>query len=181
MNDLRSKQLPATTSSRHRVGVSYELRALVALHQAAAQTAAAAGVAAVELPQGYALVPVTPLAADRLGGAAKPPGSGVRGLSSGVEALARKVSHTSPIAYLEAEMFGGTGTQAMVVWRHGELSLGPVITQFRWPPPDPAANQQWALNHALRELGVDRGSAFDEFDALNLGMHRRTQDWHTAS
>jgi hypothetical protein len=29
-------------------------------------------------------------------------------------------------------------------------------------------------------LGVDRGEAFDEFDALNLGQHRRTEDWQAA-
>jgi len=30
-------------------------------------------------------------------------------LSAGVEALANKVSHTGPIAYLETDVFGGTG------------------------------------------------------------------------
>jgi hypothetical protein len=40
---------------------------------------------------------------------------------------------------------------------------------------------QWAFNQALRELGVDRGNAFDEFDAVNLGMHRHTSDWQIAN
>ncbi len=42
---------------------------------------------------------------------------------------------------------------------------------------DPASSPQGAFNQALRQLGVDRGEAFDEFDALNLGKHRHTEDW----
>jgi hypothetical protein len=38
--------------------VSYELRALAGLHEVAARAAAEAGIAAVELPQGYGLVPI---------------------------------------------------------------------------------------------------------------------------
>jgi hypothetical protein len=41
---------------------------------------------------------------------------------------------------------------------------------------DPASSPQGAFNQALRQLGVDRGEAFDEFDALNLGKHRHTED-----
>jgi hypothetical protein len=156
----------------------YELHALVGLHQVAAQAADEAGIAVVELPQGYGLVPITAEVFDALGGGpAKPIGNAFRLLSSGVESLARKVSHAGPTAYLEAEMFGGTGTQAMVGWRDGEIWLGPVTTEFGWPPSDPASSPHWAFNYALRELGVDRDEAFDEFDALNLGKHRRTEYW----
>jgi len=161
--------------------MSYELRALAGLYQVTAQAAAEAGIAAVELPQGYGLVPITSQVCDRLGGGtAKPFGDTFWFLSSGVEALARNVSRTGPIAYLEAEMFGGTGTQAMVAWRDGGVWLGPAATEFRWPPPDPASNPQWAFNQALRYLGVDRGAGIDEFDALNLGKHRHTVDWQTS-
>ena len=158
--------------------MSYELRALAGLHEVAAQAAGEAGVTAVELPQGYALVPVTPRVFDGLGGAGSSPfGDTFRFLSSGLEALARRVSHASPIAYLEADMFGGTGTQAMVAWRDGEVWAGPAATEFGWPPPNPASSPQWAFNQALRALGVDRGEAFHEFDALNLGRHRHTENW----
>jgi hypothetical protein len=77
-------------------------------------------------------------------------------------------------------MSGGTGTQAMVVWRQGEVWLGPAATKFGWPPPDPASGPRWPFNQALRELGVARGEAFDEFDALSLGRHRHTEDWQAA-
>jgi hypothetical protein len=162
--------------------VSYELRALAGLHEVAAHAADEAGIAEVELPQGYGLVPITPHVFGRLGGGTgKPFGDTFWFLSSGIEALARRVSHRGPIAYLEAEMFGGTGTQAMVVWRHGEVWLGPATTEFEWPPPDPASNPQWAFNQALRKLGVTRGEAFDEFDTLNLGRHRQTEDWQVTA
>ena len=161
--------------------MSYELRALIGLYEVAARAAGEAGIAVVELPQGYGLVPITPEVIDRLGGgAAKPFSDAFWFLSSAVEALARKVSRSGPIAYLEAEFFGGTGTQAMMVWRDGEVWLGPASTEFRWPPPAPVSNPQWVFNRALRGLGVDRGEAFDEFDALNLGQHRHTEDWQTA-
>jgi hypothetical protein len=158
--------------------VSYELRALVALHAVTAQAAGEAGIAAVELPQGYGLLPITQEVSGRLGGGAgKPFGDAFWFLSPGVEALGRRVSRTGPVAYLEAEMFGGTGTQAMVLWRDGEVWLGPATTQFGWPPPDRSSSPQWAFNLALRKLGVDRGDAFDQFDALDLGRHRRTEGW----
>jgi hypothetical protein len=40
-----------------------------------------------------------------------------------------------------------------------------------------AVNSQWAFNRALRTLGVIRGEEIDEFDAVNLGTHRHTEDW----
>lgn len=170
--------LPAARARRHRIRVSYELRALAGLREVAAQAAEEAGAAAVELPQGYALVPITARVFDRLGGGqGKPFGDTFLFLSSSIEALARRVSRTSPIAYLEAELFGGAGTQATVVWRDGEVWAGPAVTEFGWHPPDPASSPQWAFNQALRNLGVDRGDAFDEFDALSLGQHRHTEQW----
>jgi hypothetical protein len=42
---------------------------------------------------------------------------------------------------------------------------------------EPSNRVQWPLNRALRELGVARGEAFDEFDAVGLGKHRHTEDW----
>ena len=158
--------------------MSYELSALAGSREVAAQAAGLAGAAQVELSQGYGLVLITPEVLDRLGGG----GGNAFGttfwyLSAGIEALARRVSHTGPIAYLEAEMFGGVGTQATVVWLNGEVWLGPATTQFGWPPPDRATSPHWAFNQALRQLGVTRGAAFDEFDAVGLGRHRHTGDW----
>lgn len=148
--------------------MSYELRALVSRYDVADRAARAAGYDAVRLPQGYGLVPVTSDLFDRLGGGeVRPFGDAFWFLSSGVAALARRASTTAPVAYLEAEIFGGTGSQAMVLWRDGEVWLGPVTTQAT------------AVNQALRHLGVGRLGAADEFDALGLGRHRHTEDWLT--
>jgi hypothetical protein len=116
--------LPAGRTGGIVSGVSYELCALAGPHEVAAQTAGHAGATEVGLPQGYGLVPITPAVLARLGGTSRPFGDTFLYLSSGVGDLARRVSHTGPIAYLEAEMFGGTGTQAMVVWLHGDVWLG---------------------------------------------------------
>lgn len=161
--------------------VSYELRALAARHEVTAQAARESCSTAVELPQGYGLLPITSHMLERLDG-----DDGWRFgeifsfLSAGVEAVARRASLAGGIAYLEADIFGGTGTQAMVVWRGGEVCLGPVIREFTATAPDPPSSQHWPFNQALRELGADRGDAFDEFDALGLGRWRHTEDWLTS-
>jgi hypothetical protein len=158
--------------------VSYELRALAGEYELAAEAARGTPSTGVELPQGYGLLPVTDHMLDHLGGdAAGPFGDVFWFLSSGVDALARRISLTGGIAYLEADIFGGTGTQAVVLWRNGQVCLGPVKTEFTANAPDPSSNPQWPFNQALRELGVDRGGAFDEFDALGLGRRRHTEEW----
>jgi len=160
--------------------VSYELRALAGRCEITAQAAPEAHGTAVELPQGYGLLPITDHVLERLGGADTSPfGEVFWFLSAGVEALARRISLAGDIAYVEAEFFGGNGTQAMVLWRGGEVCLGPITAEFPATAQDPSSSPQWPFNRALRELGVDRGDAFDEFDALGLGRWRHTDEWPT--
>jgi hypothetical protein len=94
-------------------------------------------------------------------------------------AFAACVSQHGPVAYLETDYFGGEGDQASIVWAAGQVVLGPLHTSRRWlneelvgPPPG-----QRAINQALRRLGVERGAAYDEFEALELGRLRSTDDW----
>jgi hypothetical protein len=160
--------------------VSYELRALAGRYEITAQAAREVRSTAVELPQGFGLLPIPNHMPERLDGDGTWPfGEVFWFLSVGVETLARRTSLAGDIAYLEAEIFGGTGTQAMVLWRGGEVCLGPVTMEFTATAPDPSSSQQWPFNQALRELGADRGDAFDEFDALGLGRWRHTEDWLT--
>lgn len=76
-------------------------------------------------------------------------------------------SAEGPIAYVEAEFFGGAGTQASAVFKAGRLISGPIIDSN-------------AICIALAQVGVARTLSCDEFDALDLGRFRFTDDWETA-
>ena len=67
------------------------------------------------------------------------------------------------IAFVEAEYFGGAGTQAAVVFSDGKV--GAAIKAPR------------AIDGALRELGVIAVAPMDEFDTLCLGRHRQLERW----
>jgi hypothetical protein len=85
-------------------------------------------------------------------------------------------SKAGPVAYVEADYFGGTGTQAAQVWDAGEVVLGPLCKAER--ESFPAAGSP--ISQALRRLGVVKGSQFDEFEAVGLVRHRDTGDWLSA-
>jgi hypothetical protein len=144
----------------------------------------------VRLPRGFVLVPVTNEVHDlfapplwRRGRtpppSALPPYPELFELSPALAAWAREVSVDGPIAYLEADLFGGAGSHAAIVWSDGEIVLGPLRTENKWEgaefvgPP----TRENAFNRALRHLGVVPGDTEDEFDALTLGRHRSTDDW----
>ncbi|MEV6305855.1 hypothetical protein AB0M02_41015 [Actinoplanes sp. NPDC051861] len=73
-------------------------------------------------------------------------------------------SSAGPVGYVEAEYFGGVGSQRAVLWDAGELVLGPL---FEGSP----------ISQLLRRLGVEPVGDSDEFDAVGLGRHRETEDW----
>ena len=157
--------------------MSYELRALAARDDVAAQAADAIGSVLVPLAPGFGLVPVTGELLDDLSddaGRAYPDAFWF--LTAGLAERAAAVSAAGAVAYLEADIFGGTGTQAVVVWRGGQVVLGPARTTFRAG----ADHRDDAFNRALRELGVAASTTGDEFTALGLGGRRHTDDWLTA-
>lgn len=71
----------------------------------------------------------------------------------------------APIAYIEAEYFGGTGTQYAV-------SFG--IKNSR-----KIYSSQSAINLALRDIGykIHNSASHDEFEDIGLKRHRDTEDW----
>ncbi|WP_340687362.1 hypothetical protein LCL61_14860 [Amycolatopsis coloradensis] len=87
-------------------------------------------------------------------------------------ALAECSEHGA-VAYVEAEYFGGAGTQSAQVWDGGERVLGPL--HLAEGEAAPAGGSP--ISQALRRLGVVKGDHFDEFDAVGLGRHRDTRDW----
>ena len=124
----------------------------------------------VPLPQGLALVPMTDDVFAALGGH---PVLGFEKLPANLEPLLATCSSAAPLSYVEAEFFGGDGTQRAALWSGGRLAAGPISLEEdqRWGPDGSPISQ------ILRLLGVDRGSRHDEFEALGLGRHRRTTDW----
>ena len=85
-------------------------------------------------------------------------------LPDSIAELAAPLAKRGEIVYVEAEFFGGVGTQACVTWDASATPSVPLVA------PD-------AINKALRFLGVVIGGHDDEFDALGLGSHRSTEEW----
>ncbi|MFJ6524686.1 hypothetical protein ACIQMZ_05365 [Streptomyces longwoodensis] len=73
-----------------------------------------------------------------------------------------------PVAYVEAEYFGGVGEQRAAVWEGGALVLGPLQAEEGRPFP-PAGSP---VSRALRRLGVAARAGEDEFSAVGLHRHR---------
>lgn len=74
------------------------------------------------------------------------------------------LSKNGKVAYIEAEFFGGVGTQACNLFYNGVEFEKPFISET-------------AINHALQWLGIKRTEDNDEFEVLGLGSHRNTEDW----
>jgi hypothetical protein len=85
-----------------------------------------------------------------------------------LEELCRRLSASGRVAYLEAEFFGGDGTQAMFLAEHGSVVEGPKVGRH-------------AINQALQALGVRADGYHDEFEAVDLGRHRDTDEWVPAT
>ena len=157
------------------MAMAYQLCAMAGRQPVIKAAGARTGVRAVELGQEIWMLPITRALRTGWVVGAMPFGQAFHFLSAEIEAVARQASRSGAIVYLEAEIFGGAGDQAAVAWRDGQVCLGPVTTQG-WVQ-EPSNSAQWPFNRALRELGVARGDAFDEFDAVGLGKYRNTVDW----
>ncbi len=74
------------------------------------------------------------------------------------------LSEDSRLVYIEAEIFGGDGTQACWLLENRDEVEPPLIDDS-------------AINHALAWIGIPKEGELDEFDTLGLGRHRNTGDW----
>ncbi|MBR7835569.1 hypothetical protein KDL01_20005 [Actinospica durhamensis] len=132
------------------------------------------GTRAVGLEQGFALVPYTGTAYDHFLGRHGEPLHPFGSLRATVAALLADASRGGPVAYVEADYFGGTGQQHAAVWDGGVLAWGPMTIVFRQKTPP----QGTAISQALRRLGViSPDESQDEFDAVGLRRHRHLEDW----
>lgn len=129
-----------------------------------------------------ALIPMTELLRATLSGGSGEPILGFHDLTNGIACWASALSIGRRTAYVHAEFFGGTGFQSAVGWLGGEVQLGPTHTKNHPAEADARyvlvpPRHSMAIDHALTWLGVGRGDARDEFDAVGLGRFRRTEEW----
>jgi hypothetical protein len=177
--------------------VTYRLTALVGDRRVLAEVAAELQAArVVELAAGMSLLPLTKPVLDQV--PTGPPGDdgdrplrGFEWLTPGLAGLAARCSRVGPLLYAEARNYGGPGWQAVIAWRDGQVSFGPVLTQDAVEGREAegfvtvGALRDWAINRGLRHLGVQVSpdsldEYVDEFDLVGLGPprgRRVTEDW----
>ncbi|MFI0353417.1 hypothetical protein [Actinomadura sp. 9N407] len=79
------------------------------------------------------------------------------------------------VAYVEAEFFGGAGTQAAALWENGLQTWGPEHAELVAGP-----RENWPINAVLARLGAVATGAFDLFDTVGFGQERGMDGWHQA-
>ncbi len=130
----------------------------------------------VELPRGFAMVPLTPALCEDIEELAglnqAAPWEIWLNLSRGVSEAIRQASLHGPLACIKTEYFAGWGEQWSAVWAQGKVVLGPV-----WTGEDAAVSEinEWAINQALRYLGLRPDLGRDCFDTLGLGYYQKTE------
>jgi hypothetical protein len=156
--------------------MGYELRAVIA-PTATADTVArdwGPGTGTVPLAQGFALVPYTAKAYDHLRQQHAQRVNPFDWLDVSVADLLAQASSTAALAYVEADFFGGVGTQHAAVWEAGTLAWGPVSLAEQQPIPP----QGTAISQAIRRIGLTgTDDKHDAFDVLSLRRHRHLEDW----
>jgi hypothetical protein len=159
--------------------MAYQLRGVIGRISAAQGVASALGSAAVAVPleQGFGLVPYTTavydgVVAGRVSERIKP----FWWLGESLAELCARASKDAPLAYVEAEYFGGAGDQKAVLWAEGRIGLGPVTTgRLSASGRGPGCT---AISQVLAGLGVTGTNAQrDEFLVLGLDRHRHWEDW----
>ena len=152
------------------------LQALLTRWDAAIEAQVGArGLRAFAVPQGMLLIPLpeAPLP--------EGPTLGFQHLASDIADWASTISARQPVAYLEQWTFAGPGQQSAVVWLEGSIILGPHFTSTESDCDPPFVfvdrHEPTAVHLALRQLGVQRGDAVDEYAALGLDAKRHTRDW----
>jgi hypothetical protein len=128
----------------------------------------------VALERGLSLIRITPELYDEMNGfVASEPGDGFLYLSPNLRGWLEELSLGGAAAYVEAEFFGGTGTQGGCVYENGSCVLEPFVTNHS----DASQRSNRAINTALRHLDVTVAPGMDEFETIGLGRERHTEDW----
>ncbi|WP_406332450.1 hypothetical protein [Streptomyces sp. NBC_00203] len=154
--------------------MAYDLQAVIAggeVLRAASRDLPAARLAS--LGQSLSLMPMTDALFDSVADGSDTGALGFWRLPGGFEKTLADWSTAGPVAYVEAEYFGGVGEQQAAVWDGGTIVLGPLHVKEGEPLP-PAGS---AISQALRRLGVVASAGEDEFSAVGLDRHRHGEGW----
>lgn len=145
--------------------MSYTLQAIV-IPDTVRDRAKDHGLIAVDLPvHGLCLIPLSYDQIDDRGIPFLPlTDGGEPTIGPQLDTLCQAFSAREKVAYVEAEFFGGDGTQGCALYENGKPLSCPMVDDK-------------AINYALRWLGVQLNGKLDEFEAAGLGMHRNTEDW----
>jgi hypothetical protein len=153
--------------------MAYEMQAVIAgIHLLAKVAADEPNMHVVALSQGLALAPMSDVLHDLLS-VTDGDRLGFWKLPGGFGATLAAWSGVGPVAYVEAEYFGGIGEQRAVVWDHGELVLGPLSCGGTEPVPVNGS----PVSQALRRLGATSSGNVDEFAAVGMRRHRHIEQW----
>jgi hypothetical protein len=148
--------------------MGYELQALIGRESALRQFAQALDARIVHLASDVFLLPLTEGVVQNLrtiaGTNADPGAQSIDDLLPLVFDRALEASKQDFLAFIEAYFFGGHGTQFAAAWHKGKLVLGPV-------------SERNVINSVLHLMGVAPLPDSDEFDAVGLGRHRKTERW----
>jgi len=144
--------------------MAYELKALLAK----VQTFKAADLRypVVSLSHGMALLPLTETIIHLIGVKSFPLQDFYQiTVDSNLDKLGVSLSLFGPVAFIQANIFGGIGDQASMVWSGGKRIRLEVSMK--------------AINNAIEDIDEDiwEPSAGDEFDTLDLGRFRYTSEW----
>jgi hypothetical protein len=86
----------------------------------------------IPLSQGFGMLPITEQFYDRLPNSQNPDIAVNRFLDLGskLHQIGKAFSVKAPLAYVETEYFGVTGSQGSVVWANGQIIFGPANSAF---------------------------------------------------
>ncbi|MDO0930148.1 hypothetical protein QQY24_34385 [Streptomyces sp. TG1A-8] len=158
--------------------MGYELQAVIASDEVLRiASREVPGAQVVPLGQGLSLMPMTDEVFDAVTDGSDGRDLGFWRLPGGFDTLLAQWSAAGPIAYVEAEYFGGVGEQRAAVWADGALALGPLDE----PTKKRFSRAVSPISQALRRLGARRSLGEDEYEAVGLGRHRSNEDWISSS
>ncbi|MFC8201534.1 hypothetical protein ACFUTV_40005 [Streptomyces sp. NPDC057298] len=158
--------------------MGYELQAVIAADELLrVASREIPGTRVVSLQQGLSLMPMTDEVFDAVTDGSDGGDLGFWKLPGGFETLLAKWSSAGPIAYVEAEYFGGVGEQRAAAWAGGSLALGPLDK----PEKKRFSRAVSPISQALRRFGERKSLGEDEFDAVGLDRHRNNEDWISSS